>query len=461
MESIKFPIKRKAVILALGAESAGVFAVYKNGTIFISENFGDLLDENNFLKYKKAILSYLKKEGIKPDVILTDLHPLFKTTVFGEELAKKYKIPHIKVQHHIAHIFSAIGDQILTFCHSERSRCGVKNLLRMQDSAHSCEISRFARNDKMIFSSIFFGIAMDGTGYGFDGNIWGGEVFKFKVKSLKLKVMERIGSLEEQIMIGGDLAVREPARMIIAILARIMNHESRIKEKKARIIKSKKDIYNFVKKYYTKNEFELLYNQLEQNFNCQKTTSVGRILDAVSVLLGFAGNERKYKHEATKKLEENSTEPYFLEPQIPFSVIASSPSADGERGNRVFPATSARLLRHSNDYIGIPRNDNRVILQIAPLFEYLIKNIKKDRRRLAATAQFYLARGFYEIIKQNHDLRFLIRDSSFAAGGMANNKIISCYLEKQGVYLSKKISRGDEGIAVGQVVYCLLGLGYN
>lgn len=362
--------------MALGAESAGVFAVYKNGDIFISENFGDLLEESNFLKYKKTVLAHLRKEKIKPDVIITDLHPFFKTTVLGAELAKKYKTKHIKVQHHIAHIFSAVGDRLL-----------------LQPTTYNLPRS-------------FFGIAMDGTGYGLDGNIWGGEAFKFQTPNAKRQTIEfkRIGSLEEQIMIGGDLAVKEPARMLISVLNKFLPKEK---------------VYKYAKKYYSRNQFEALYNQMEQNFNCQIATSTGRVLDAVSVLLGFAGNERNYKHEAVKKLEENSTKPY--------------------------DDMELRIMNY----------ESRKILNTTYLFEYLIKNIKRDKKRLAATAQKYIAEGFYNIIK-THDSRFMIRDSCFAAGGMANNKIISSFLQSEGVYLSRKIPRGDEGIAMGQIVYYLL-----
>ncbi len=431
---MKTAFDKKCCVLALGAESAGIFAVYKNGNIFISENFGDLLEENNFLQYKKTVLDYLKKEKIKLNIVLTDLHPLYKTTILGEELAKKYKAPQIKIQHHFAHVFSAVGD--------------------------------FSLNTKYEIPNTFYGIALDGTGYGLDGNVWGGEIFKIsndkfqmtnqcqnpkskmKIKKDDLRI-ERIGSLEEQIMIGGDLAVKEPARMLIAILARITNSKFPPLQRgikgdlpnKLQITntKTQKDfIYKYVKKFYTRNEFEMLYNQMEQNFNCQITTSAGRVLDAVSVLLGFSENERKYKHEAVKKLEENSDNPYGdIESQIKSTLTLLYK----RRGiSQDFPLCKGGL---------------RGILQITLLFEYLIKNIHKDKRRLAATAQKYIAEGLFEIIK-NHDSRFMLHNSCFAAGGMANNKIISAYLEKQGVYLSKKIPRGDEGIVFGQIVYYLL-----
>jgi hydrogenase maturation protein HypF len=401
MQIFNFPIKKKTRVLSLGAESAGRFAFYKNGNIFVSENFGDLLEEINFRKFKKEVLKYIKKE--KPDTILTDLHPLYNSTIFGQELSQKLKILQLKIQHHIAHIFSAIGDQML------------------QTTNYKLQTN-------------FIGIAADGTGYGLDGNIWGGEIFKCQISNIKYQkfLIERSGSLEEQTMIGGDLAVKEPARMLIAILAKIPNPKSQIPNK-SQITNSKvqKDfVYKYVKKFYSRNEFELLYNQLQQGFNCQTTTSAGRILDAVSLLLGFADNKRDFKHEATKLLEKNSTKPYR---NLEFGIW-----------NNEYTIQNFRL---QTTHYKLPTTN---------LFQYLLNNINKDKMRLAATAQEYIAKGFYEIVKKNTlNTKYCILDTYFA-GGMANNKIMSAYLEKKGVYTSKKIPRGDEGIAFGQIVYYIL-----
>lgn len=415
MDIIEIPIRKDIRILALGAESAGIFAIYQNGRIYISRNYGDILESGNFQNFKKDVLKEANRS--KPNVVVTDLHPLFYSTRLGEELARKYKIPHKQIQHHIAHIFSAVGDY---FCHpGSRNKFGTSFISGSKSHRFRNKFGMTEKGD-IIFNN-FFGIAADGTGYGEDGNIWGGEVFKIKkekirTKNEKLKIrgcqknrIERVGSLEEQIMIGGDLAVKEPARMLISILAKTIN---------------KDDVYLYVKNYYSRNEFELLYNQLKQGFNCQNTTSTGRILDAVSVLLGFTGNNRGFKHEAIKKLEENSTVPYDID------LAINPPKSHFAKGGQ------------------------RELLQTTSLFEYLIDNINKDKKRLAATAQLYIAKGFYEMIKK---LQTTDRElqTIFFAGGMANNKIMSQYLEGRGVYVSKKIPRGDEGIAIGQIMYNL------
>ncbi len=357
-------------ILALGAESAGNFSVFSRNKIYHSQDFGDLLEKKNFQKFKKTALQYLKQNKIRPNVVLSDLHLLFKTTLWANELTQKFKAKHVKIQHHLAHIFSAIGEKII--CDS-----------------------------KFIIPNSFIGIACDGTGYGLDGKIWGGEVLK--ISNLKSQIsnlqITRFGYLENQILIGGDLAVREPARMLISVLNKFL---------------SKEKIYNFVKKYYSRNQFELLYNQFQQNFNCHETSSTGRILDAVSVLLGFSKNERNYKHEPIDLLEKNSTKPYKIKPEI-------------------------KTL------------NNVLCLLTTPLFEYLIKNLSKDKKRLAATSQLYIAKGLYKISQKAN-----LKSQIYFAGGIANNKIISFYLEPKGVYTNQKIPRGDAGISFGQIIYYLL-----
>lgn len=402
----KFPIKKNTVILALGAESAGNFSVYFKNKIFLSEDFGDLLEEKNWEKYRSSVLKYLCKYKIKPKIILTDLHPLYKNTSWGEKLAKKFDAKFIQVQHHHAHIFSAIGDKIL-------------------------------HTTSYLLPSTFYGIAMDGTGFGTDGEIWGGEIFKIKIQKTRNKEQEisRIGHLENQGMIGGDAAIREPARMLIGILYNLTYHPEFVSGSKYKVEtlkqvqhdKEKKYfIYSFVKKYYTKNEFGLLYSQLQQNFNCQKTSSTGRILDAVSILLGFCGNERNYKHEPIDLLEENSTKPYAdLKPKI--------------------------TKNKSGEYI----------LETTPLFEYLLSYLRpylraekislEKRKRLAATTQLYIAQGLYGIINKGQGTMNK-EQNIFLAGGMSNNKIISEHLTSKGAYTSKKVPRGDAGLSFGQIV---------
>ncbi|MEK7447370.1 MAG: hypothetical protein AAB632_01025 [Patescibacteria group bacterium] len=390
MKAWSIKSNKKENILALGAESDGNFSFYKEGTIYFVDGFGDLLYEKNFQEFKKSILEFIEKNG-RPDIIISDLHPLFSTTKWGKELANEFGADFMQVQHHLAHIYSAVGDSINTqSCHSERSSSGAEESLSNEGKGFlHLPLCGVGRNDKQEF----IGIACDGTGYGFDEKIWGGEVFEFSKGKVK-----RVGHLENQILLGGELAIKEPARMLISILGKFLEKE---------------EVYGFVKEYYDKNQFELLWNQWKDGFNCLEASSIGRVLDAVSVLLGFSGNERAYKHAPIDSLEKNSGEPYEIEP----------------------------VIKAKNDIFE---------LKTTPLFEYLVKNLDKDKKRLAATTQMYLAKGLWEICQKIGAKRQI-----FFAGGVANNKIISEYLISRGVIVSQEVPRGDAGISFGQIIYYL------
>ena len=117
MQAFEIPIKKNVTILALGPESAGNFCVYENEKVFYEKDFGDLIDENNFKNYKKVLLEFLEKKIIVPDIICIDLHPEYKTSKLGEELAKKYDAKLEKLQHHIAHIYSVLFDNAILAFH--------------------------------------------------------------------------------------------------------------------------------------------------------------------------------------------------------------------------------------------------------------------------------------------------------------------------------------------------------
>lgn len=388
MQVFKIPFKSRKKILSLGAESCGNFSIFKNGEIFFSDFFEDLLEEKNFENFKKEIFSFLKKNNFKPDAIICDLHPLFKTSEWGRELAEKFNAEFLQVQHHYAHIFSVVGEYFY-INQNNRNPVSVRGFVSA--------------------------IACDGTGYGLDGKIWGGEVFKIsKIKAGKTPHFEikRIGHLENQIMAGGDLAVREPARMLLSILQKFLDKDS---------------IYNYVAQYYSKNEFKILYNQIKQNFNCVETSSVGRVLDAVSVLLGFCKNQRAYKHEPIDLLEANSVLPEnFLRPKI-------------------------------------EKTGNLNILLMNPLFEYLVEGDKagKNKSKLAGKAQVYVAEGLYNLAVDNFLEKNREEGMVFAGGGLCGNKLISSFFEKHEVVMNKKIPRGDSGISFGQIFYYLLANSRN
>lgn len=178
------PFKIKKPVLACGADLKGAFALAKGQEAYLFDGFGDLSDPDNLERYEKAVTREINKTGIKPAIVACDLHPGYFSTKFAEKfrsghsrahLSVPYNCTLVRIQHHEAHIASSIVDNSI--------RGNV------------------------------IGVAFDGTGYGTDGNIWGGEFFVGNLRKLT-----RAAHLAYVPMPGGEAAIREPWRMAASYL---------------------------------------------------------------------------------------------------------------------------------------------------------------------------------------------------------------------------------------------------
>ncbi len=237
-------------ILALGPELDVTFALLKDQKCYVSQHIGNTTKYETYNYLQEAIdymMGITKTESI--DVVACDLHPMFFTTKLAHELSEKFECDVFGVQHHHAHAGALFVDH------------GIEELI--------C-------------------IAADGVGYGADGSAWGGEILHAKGENY-----ERLGSLMSQSMAGGDLTTKYPVRMVMAMLYDYYDIEE-LKE-----LMENDYIHYF--KYGTK-EIDLILKQFDRQFNIQKTTSTGRVLDAISAALGICG-ERTYEGECAMKLE--------------------------------------------------------------------------------------------------------------------------------------------------------------
>jgi len=233
-------------IIALGAEENVSFCLLKGGDAYMSQHIGNTENLRTMEFLRKAIDRFLEIFPSHIDAIACDLHPSFNTSGLAVELSEEYSAPITKVQHHHAHLMSLAGEHRL---------------------------------------SEFAGICCDGTGYGIDGKAWGGEVF-----SLRNGKITRIGHLKEQPMAGGDLAAHYPARMAAGIL---YGEYDKLELEK---------ILSGLCFPNGRKEISVILAQLDKKINVQQTTSTGRVLDAVSALLGVCAR-RTYEGEPAMKLE--------------------------------------------------------------------------------------------------------------------------------------------------------------
>ena len=247
-------INKKDNILAVGPELDVTFSLLKEGKCYPSQHIGNTSKFQTLQFMEDAIKHLLKLTRCDNiDYVVADMHPEFNTTKLARELSKEHDAEFVQVQHHHAHAASLMAEHKL---------------------------------DEMVV------IAADGVGYGEDGNIWGGEVLYLNNTGLYVNH----GGLELQPMPGGDLSTKYPIRMAMGILYGAMDNEE--------LRTLMKNTYSSYFKYGEK-EVDITLKQLEKDFNTAYTSSMGRVLDSVSVLLGISQN-RGYEGECSMKLESSA-----------------------------------------------------------------------------------------------------------------------------------------------------------
>jgi hydrogenase maturation protein HypF len=243
---IKLPWKNSPKILATGPELKNTFCIAKEEYAFLSHHIGDMENYETLKSFEEGIEHYERLFKINPEVIACDLHPNYLASRYAENRAKTNNLELIKIQHHHAHIAACMADQGLQ---GERPVIGV---------------------------------SFDGTGYGDDHAIWGGEFLVADYQGY-----QRYAHLEYFPLPGGDAAIRNPARIALSQL-----WEADI---------DWDDDLPAVK-FCCGDEMSLLRSMLNNAINCPVTSSIGRLFDSVAALVGVRGLVN-YEGQAAIELE--------------------------------------------------------------------------------------------------------------------------------------------------------------
>ena len=240
-----------ASIFAAGAELKNTFCLTRGEYAFISHHIGDLDNLKAYQSYRDGIRHYQEIYRIIPNVIACDLHPDYMSTRYAIERSKEEGIPLVQVQHHHAHFAACLADN--------------------QWSANSQAI----------------GVCLDGTGLGTDGHIWGGE---FLVGDYNR--FSREFHLEYLPLPGGDSATRHPDRIAAAYLWKMgIPWDDSLPAMQS----------------LGAEKMSILRSQMENNINCPITSSMGRLFDAVSGLLGIC-QDVTYEAQAAIELEHAASQ---------------------------------------------------------------------------------------------------------------------------------------------------------
>ncbi len=356
-------LKEMPSVLGLGAELKNTVCLTKENRAFISQHVGDMenLETYNFFRLTIEHLKHILE--IEPDVIGCDLHPDYLSTVYARE---QDDYPVVYVQHHHAHLVSCLAEN------------------RVLDPA--------------------IGITLDGTGYGSDGNIWGGEVLVGDLVSF-----ERVAHLDYAPLPGGDMATKFIWRMGLSYLYTTFGENL-----------FDLDI-QFIRRLDQK-EAQVVLRMIKKRINTPLTSSMGRLFDAVSAILGIRDRIR-YEGQGAMELE------------------------------------MCQNMREKGSYeYSIREEGEELIIDTRPIVEDIVKDIIKGISRGRISRRFHnsIIDVFIDVCLKIRDWKD-INHVALSGGAFQNRTLLEGMrrgLENKGfnVYTHSLVPTNDGGISLGQAV---------
>lgn len=348
--------------LALGSELKNTICLNRQQYFFMSQHIGDLKNLSTYESFKEIINLLKKLLQIEPQFIACDMHPVFYNTKYAYE---QNELPVFPVQHHHAHMASCM------FEHG--------------------------------FDSPAIGVIFDGVGYGLDGSLWGGEFLVGDYLNFTRK-----GYFHQFKLLGGDKAVEEPYRIAFELLYQIYS----------------KNIYDLPVRFAraTKEKLNILSKMSDTNINSPITSSVGRLFDAVSALLGVR-EIIEYEGQAAIELEQLSS------------------------GNDFFK------LNYE-----INKKDKIWEVNFLPMLEDLIRYKRENQPTGKLGLSFHLTLSEIVVEMCNKIRSETQINEVMLSGGVFLNQILlkNCYLKlkanKFNVHTNNSIPINDGGISIGQSV---------
>jgi hydrogenase maturation protein HypF len=351
-------------VLACGAEEKNTFCLTRDGFAFVSQHIGDMENLETLEHFINTINLYEKLFRIHPQMVACDLHPEYLSTKYARELAAGEGLELFPVQHHHAHIAACLADN------------GVEGPV--------------------------IGVSFDGTGYGSDGRVWGGE---FLVADLK--GFTRAAHLEYLPLPGGALAIKKPYRTAIGYLTALGIDADRTLP-----------LFEGV----GQEEIDIIRGQVTGGFNAPLTSSLGRLFDAVAALTGVRG-VIEYEAQAAIDLE----------------TLASR--GPGEAGGYQF---------------SISEEQGVSVIKVGELFTAVIQDLKRKTPQAIIAARFHntVARIIVEVC-QAISTRTGLRGVALSGGVFQNRLLFEQSikrLESAGleVYTHHQVPCNDGGVSLGQ-----------
>ena len=343
-------------ILAMGAHLKSTFSLVPNAHIYVSQYFGNLNNFDVLERYQRTIEQQLNVFNCSPKTVLIDAHPTYQSSSIGKELAENWNAELVEIQHHKAHFASVLGEHQL-----------------------------FDAEEKIL------GVVWDGTGYGDDNAIWGGEFFTYENHK-----MERVTHFEYYDWLANDKMVQEPRIALLSLLDDKNRH--------------------YIKNKFSETEWKI-YTKMLQN-NPLKTSSVGRLFDAVASALNIK-DINTFEAEAAMLLE------------------------------------NCALKYGGTDYIDFLKNIAYDTIPSKLIIEKLLKKrIKGFSKELLAYSFIYTLAKSIVTLSQKHNVHIIACSGGVFQNSLLISivkKLTS--IEKIDLKINCKLSANDENISFGQLMY--------
>ena len=380
------------IVLAVGAHLKNTVALSVGNQVFISQHIGDLETERAYNAFRRVIADFEKLYEASPQIIAADLHPDYLSTKFAKEFEGRAGSPlpaadgaqrtarptMIGVQHHIAHVLSCMAEN---------------------------EIAPPA-----------LGVSWDGTGYGADGTVWGGEFFLVTDENV-----ERVAHLRPFRLPGGDQAVKEPRRSALGLLHELSGAQANFMS----------HMQHGIGSAFSAEELATLKVMLAKKMNSPVTTSVGRLFDAVASLINLR-QQIRFEGQAAMELEfaldgVETDEAY----ELPIENADETANA------------SSRITHHASR-----------ILDWSPMIEAILADVKAGVAPGIISAKFHnaLVEGIVAVARRAGRNRVVLSGGCFQNRYLTERAVRRLQAEGFQPYWHQRVPPNDGGIALGQVV---------
>jgi hydrogenase maturation protein HypF len=380
---------REPSLLSVGAHQKNTVAACVDGEVFISQHVGDLETAQAFNAFRRVLSDLRRLYDLRPAAVACDLHPDYLSTRF----ARGTGLPVVSVQHHHAHVLSCVAENEL--------------------------------------EGPVLGVSWDGTGYGPDGTVWGGEFLRVTGEGF-----ERVGHLRQFRLPGGEKAVKEPRRAALGLLYEVFGDAIFVgatRHPACRCNDSRPPPWSPLQGMFSSQEIAVLQAVIEKGLNAPVTSSAGRLFDGVAALAGLrhrAGFEGQAAMELEFALDGVETEEAY-----PFGILDFGLPIE----------TSKSEIRNPK---------SKMVVDWAPMAQAVLDDTRRGTPVGEISAKFHntLAEAIVAVARRIGEERVVL------TGGCFQNR----YLTERAVrrlkdggfrpYWHQRVPPNDGGIALGQAV---------